>query len=100
MSREGGRARKEILEANQQASVATPPGMESQGPWVGQRRCCAEKPAPGLPSRLSPQPHHPGLGQACGQALGPVGMGREVTDEGTLLPAAAGSHQPEEAKLT
>ena len=75
MSREGGRARKEIPEANQQASVATPPGKETQGPSAVQRQGWPEKPAPWPPGRRSPRLHHPGLGKAYGQALGPAGMG-------------------------
>ena len=95
MSREGGRARKEIPEANQQASVATPPGKETQGPSAVQRQGWPEKPAPWPPGRRL---HHPGLGKAYGQALGPAGMGGgEVTDGGDAPP---GSHQPEEAQLT
>lgn len=49
---------------NQQDLVATPPGMEPQGPWAAQRQGWAQNLAPWLPDRPSPQLHHLGLGKA------------------------------------
>lgn len=77
--------------------MATPRGMETQGPWAVQRQGLAKNLAPWIPGSPSPQFYHPGLGKALSQAQGPAGMEKEATDGGAAPP---GSHQPEEAKLT
>lgn len=71
MSRDGGRSRKEILEAEPtRLSGPAPhpspptPGMEPQGPRAAQRQDWAENLAPWLPGRPSPKLRRPGLGKA------------------------------------